>query len=115
MNERLTRALELKLSGLTYAAIGKQLGLSRQRVQQMLRPPKAIYELIRERARYRCEKCGLKTRSGHVHHQKLTEDWNDIPNLRYLCLKCHFYEDGLHSRPRRYAPHPPRKIGNARL
>lgn len=92
MIDRRKTAIELRLKGLTYAQIGEQLGVSRQRVQQMTRPPHAIQLLIRKRANCRCEKCGveLNTGNGHVHHVGGEDyDFNDLENLQYLCISCH--------------------------
>ncbi len=92
--EKRTKALNLRLNdGLSYAAIGEQLGLSRQRIQQLLRPPKAIYDLIWNRAGHQCQDCGIglpaKSGSGCIHHIGSEEDYNDIDNLILLCRSCH--------------------------
>lgn len=87
------RAVELWLKGLTYGEIGMELGVSRQRAQQMIRPTTAIYNLVRARANESCESCGVKLGNGHVHHKttdgKTPEDFNDVSNLMYLCASCH--------------------------
>ncbi len=79
------------MRGLTYSEIGSSLGLSRQRVQQLVRPPAAIYRFVHARAHGRCETCHVHTRSGHVHHKSLndTDNYNDVDNLAYLCVSCH--------------------------
>lgn len=90
---RLARALELRLRGLSYAEVGKQLGVCRQRAQQLLRPPTAVYKSVRLRAKFKCEHCGVDIRGGHVHHRKCVgatpDDYHDIENLEYLCPSCH--------------------------
>lgn len=76
--------------GLSYAAIAKKVGLSRQRVQQIIRPPKPIYDLVKARAKGKCENCGIVVASGHVHHaHNGDKNFNDIANLQYLCPSCH--------------------------
>jgi len=90
---RRVQALQFHLRGLSYTEIGKELGVSRQRAQQLLRPPIAIYHSVRRKAQYKCENCGVRINSGHVHHRKclgLTpDDYNDFGNLQYLCAQCH--------------------------
>lgn len=83
--------LHLRLQGLSYTAIGVQVGLSRQRIQQLLRPPTAIYNLIKQQARGHCAVCDIQVRSGHVHHQDSTngDTYNVLENLIYLCPSCH--------------------------
>ncbi len=83
------RAIELKLKGLTYAEIGKELGFSRQRAQQLVRPPQEIYSYVRSKAKFKCEGCAVRLESGHVHHVDNTENYNDVDNLEYLCAACH--------------------------
>jgi len=86
------------LEGQTYAEIGKALGVSRQRSQQLIRPPTAIRHLVQGRASSKCEGCGIPLRrDGHVHHisSELTADaWNNLDNLRWVCRTCHSF---LHS------------------
>ena len=92
---RRTAAFHLYLQGHTYNEIGLRLGISRQRVQQMVRPPKPLYKAIQERAYNKCEKCGifLKKGVGHVHHIKRLgmelDTINGNGNLQYLCGGCH--------------------------
>ena len=89
MDERKQRAISLKMSGMTYAEVGKELGISRQRAQQLVRPPSAIYRLVKSRANSMCEECGAVVAKGGVHHLNSSENYNDLENLRYLCLRCH--------------------------
>lgn len=81
------------LDGLTYAAIAKKVGLSRQRVQQIVRPPKPIYDAVKARAHGKCESCEIHIQDGHVHHieadGRTVETFNDLHNLLYLCPACH--------------------------
>jgi len=88
LNSR-TQAIELKIKGLTYEEIGKVLGVSRQRAQQLTRPSVEIFNFVKKRAGGKCESCGVRLNSGHVHHLDNTEDYNDIDNLKYLCVSCH--------------------------
>lgn len=87
------RAAELFLRGLSYAAIGREIGVSRQRAQQLVRPPVGVYSLVKSRANGACEKCAVRIDAGHVHHVKggdgFAENFNDIDNLKYLCAICH--------------------------
>src|ERR1700738_165512 len=86
-------ALELWLKGLTYAEIGIEIAVSRQRVQQMVSPPKAIRDRIKARAHDRCEQCEVELEHGHIHHKnargRTADDFNDRSNLEYLCVGCH--------------------------
>jgi len=102
-----SKAIELKLLGYTYAQIGKELGVSRQYAQQLVRPPRAIYELVKARAAGRCEECHDTVQNGHVHHKGGNgEDFNDVPNLTYLCLSCHttIHHQGKIKTPKQEAP-----------
>lgn len=82
---------ELKLDGYTYEYIGEKAGVSRQRIQQILSPPKEIRDYITKKYDGRCSECGLiVNKSGHVHHNKGNgENYNDIENLELLCIGCH--------------------------
>lgn len=83
------------MEGMTYAAAGRVMGISRQRVQQLIRPDAAIFNLIRERAKDACEGCRMRLRvgEGHIHHKKKTctriDRFNKPRNLLYLCRSCH--------------------------
>jgi Zn finger protein HypA/HybF involved in hydrogenase expression len=87
------RAVELFTQGLTYAAIGKDIGVSRQYVQQLVRPPKAIYDTVKSNADGKCEDCGIYVARGHVHHRATKgttpDNFNELRNLEYLCPSCH--------------------------
>ena len=94
------RALVLRLSGATYREIAFVLGISRQRVQQLISPPPAIRNAVVEQAHGKCQSCGEGVGiSGHVHHQGVNgidaEDYNDMPNLVLLCVGCHTIAHGL--------------------
>lgn len=83
--------LALRLEGLTYKAIADKVGLSRQRIQQLLSPPTEIRNIVVARAEGKCQECGILVGdSGHVHHNGDEVDaYNDIANLELLCLSCH--------------------------
>lgn len=83
--------LDYRLSGMTYEAIGKELGVSRQRVQQIISPPEHIRNTIVQRANGKCQRCGvIVDGSGHVHHiGNISENYNDDENLELLCISCH--------------------------
>jgi DNA-binding CsgD family transcriptional regulator len=84
---------DMLLTGLTYREIGEKCGISRQRVEQLLSPPWKLAAFIRSRAAGKCEVCGVILRHGHLHHinnDNLTPDqFNDLVNIKYLCLSCH--------------------------
>ncbi len=96
-------ALLLRLQGLPYSAVGERLGISRQRAQQLVSPPRAIRREVVLRADGRCADCHLIVgKSGHVHHKAsvgaVENNFNDLSNLVLLCPSCHFdahYPDGV--------------------
>jgi len=85
------KMLTLRLQGHTYNHIANLAGISRQRVQQLLSPPKAIRDFVVNKYAGRCDNCSLYIgRRGHVHHKANDgELYNDIENLQLLCLSCH--------------------------
>ena len=90
--------LLLRLDGATYQAIGDVAGISRQRVQQILRPPMALRRTIVAQYNGRCEDCGVRVGlAGHLHHKDLAVElgqWNDVDNLELLCISCHRMRHG---------------------
>lgn len=82
---------KLFAEGHTYAYIAKVVGVSRQRVQQLIKPPIRILNLLRKRSHNKCEHCELPLRlgDGHVHHLTGHADFNRLANLEYLCRSCH--------------------------
>ena len=87
-----TRALELRLSGLTYQEVADKMGISRQRAAQLIAPPKAIRDIVVKNARGICEDCGIGIGpSGHVHHKNATngDTYSELANLQLLCPSCH--------------------------
>ena len=93
MLTRREQAILLRLTGETYQSIAEKLGVSRQRVQEMVVAPKAIARIVRDRANDACQGCGITVpKGGHVHHRgaaALIEEYNDLKNLEYLCASCH--------------------------
>ncbi len=89
--ERQSEILEARFAGLTYAQIARKLGISRQRVQQLISPPPWVRSIVVNRAGGNCQDCGLLVNgSGHVHHKACDgEDYNDVANLVLLCVSCH--------------------------
>ena len=83
--------LRLRLEGETYQSIADKAGVSRQRIQQVISPPKAIRDYIIAKYDGMCAKCGLIVgKPGHVHHNIGNgENYNDIDNLELLCISCH--------------------------
>ncbi len=92
--ERQEAILKARFAGLTYEQIGKMFGVSRQRIQQVISPPPYIRNIVVEQAYGKCQECGIVVNgSGHVHHGScMGEDYNDIENLRLLCISCHRIE-----------------------
>ena len=91
--------LELRLEGRTYQYIADKAGVSRQRIQQIISPPKEIRDFVVNKYSGYCAGCGLYVGiGGHVHHENSDseENYNDIENLRLLCISCHRKK---HSKP----------------
>jgi len=92
-DEKRRQAQLLHVQGLSYTEIGKRMNFSRQHAQQLVRPPKRIYDLIKKRAGGKCENCGIPVSAGHIHHMTVAspslENFNDKRRLRYLCPSCH--------------------------
>jgi hypothetical protein len=84
----------LRAEGLSYAEIGRRLGISRQRVLQITEPPPAISKLVKTRSGFMCENCGIPLKKGgHIHHKNETgKDRNDVENLMHMCPGCHRLE-----------------------
>ncbi len=83
--------LKLKLNGYTYQYIAGQAGVTRQRIQQLLSPPRDIRDFVVKKYKGFCISCGIFVgKSGHIHHNGEEFDtYNDILNLQLLCLSCH--------------------------
>lgn len=90
--ERNHIALLMRLEGYSYKYIGQKLGISRQRVQKIISPPRELRNLLVERMSGKCQECGLYVgKSGHIHHSGNNgeENYNSTENLEFLCLSCH--------------------------
>jgi len=89
--EKRKLALDKRLIGMTYAEIAHDLGISRQRVQQLICPSPPVRQYVFNKAGGHCEECGTKLgTNGHIHHKEGgAEDYNDVLNLELLCLACH--------------------------
>jgi len=91
--------IKLRLDGFTYSEIGRRAGVSRQRIQQIISPPKAIRDFVIRKYNGHCMRCGLYVgKGGHIHHEPPNEeeDYNDIEKLQLLCISCH---RKIHSKP----------------
>lgn len=94
--ERKEIVYKMFAEGHTYQQIAEKFGVSRQRIQQIVRPSQEVYVALRGRAMGRCEECGdFIGDNGHAHHadRNITGHMGDLLILRYLCRKCHFTED----------------------
>lgn len=81
-------ALRLKQEGFTYADIGRHLGISRQRAQQLVSPPKSERSRAIERAEGRCQACGERASKLDFHHSDYKRGADAI-----LCPSCHRIAD----------------------
>jgi len=91
-NSRDGSIVEMKARGMTYDAIAKIMGVTRQRVQQILRPGPLVLFAIKQRARGRCEKCSKPISTGHIHHIRYGIEESNPKNFLYLCPSCHCKE-----------------------
>ena len=84
------RALGLWLKGNTFTQVALAMGLSRQRVHELLTPPPVLRRVTYTLARGECEECGvLVGRNGHYHSEP-GDDYDDFTKpLTLLCLACH--------------------------
>ena len=103
--------LELRLQGFSYQAIGERAGVSRQRIQQLLEPPKAVRTAVVTAADGLCKDCGADIgASGQVHHKDAVnmdgDDYNDFVNLVLLCISCHIITHRLNPGALLYPPGP---------
>jgi hypothetical protein len=92
------RAIALRLSGMAYWEIGKEMEISHQHAQQLCRPADPIRKQLKDRVNGSCERCKIEAPHGHCHHRiskGITEQqYNDPANLEFLCISCHMKEDG---------------------
>lgn len=94
--ERRDAAIAMKVNGKTYREIAVVLGVSRQRVQQIIAPPAQVRHLIFLRCGDICESCGKKAsgKDAHLHHVARIADYNAASNLAHLCNACHRHAHG---------------------
>jgi hypothetical protein len=92
------KARKLKIKGLSYAEIGKRLGVSRQRAQQLVAPTPLARKLARAEMGERCAACGATERKLHLHH----DSYESAPS-RLLCVPCH---RKAHAGTRAVSPQP---------
>lgn len=84
--------LGLRLDGYTYQYIANKANVTRQRIQQVLSPPMEIRDFVAKKYGNRCADCGIYVgKSGHIHHENLDDEerYDNINNLRLLCISCH--------------------------
>lgn len=79
----------MKSNGMTYAQIGESMGISRQRVQQLISPTEKEREQIIQENGRRCHKCGKSKGKLEIHHTDYLKG-----DTIYLCLSCHRKEHG---------------------
>jgi hypothetical protein len=92
MKDQQRQVISLKTQGLTYAAIGQQLGFSRQYAQYLARPDTKTCAAVLSRAQGQCEECHCSLTRGHVHHKRIrceVDEFNSLDNLSYVCASCH--------------------------
>ena len=78
-------SLKCQKANLTYQQIGETLGISRQRVQQLIAPSNIEREQIIAEAEGKCQKCGIYVgKAGHIHHVDYEGNITE-----YLCNSCH--------------------------
>lgn len=81
---RVTIIREMKASGKTYAQIGKQMGVSRQRIQQLIAFSREEREELMARAGKKCEDCGTPYGKLDTHHTDYIKNEGIV-----LCVPCH--------------------------
>ena len=68
----------MRIEGDSYATIAQAADISRQRVQQLIAPPKHVRDLIVKRFNSNCNNCGLNVHdSGHLHHPEDESNYTD--------------------------------------
>jgi DNA-binding transcriptional regulator YiaG len=87
--------IALRLKGWSYTRIAVDLGISRQRVYQLISPLPQIRKALIEADGGQCQECGIDVTvkgAAHVHHLSLdcsSGEYNDLNNLQLLCISCH--------------------------
>jgi uncharacterized protein YlaI len=89
-DKRLSLIVTMLIGGKTYGEISKAFDITRQRVQQIVKPNKETLKCLKERAGNKCEYCGDPLLCGQAHHIKwIADGFNELANLKYLCTSCH--------------------------
>lgn len=84
------RALGMWLTGMTFTDIAKEMGVSRQWVQEMLTPPPALRKATYARAQGKCQVCGMHLGRNAHYHSEPTGPIEDFSKpLVMLCCACH--------------------------
>ena len=83
-------ARSLKTAGKTYQEIGIALGISRQRVQQLVRPTAKEREQIITKCGNKCFICGKENERLDIHHLDYKTNEAIV-----LCISCHRKEHGM--------------------
>ena len=84
------RALAMWLKGMTFTAVARAMGVSRQWVHEMLVPPKDLRQFIYNQAGGKCQDCGVHLgRNGHYHSIDDGPIDDFTKPLILLCLACH--------------------------
>lgn len=82
------------VAGATYREVGSAFGISHQRVQQIVAPPREVRELLAARAAGRCERCDQEKRleAHHIRRGATVEGWDTKERFLSLCRSCHSKE-----------------------
>lgn len=80
--QNIAQARMMKANGKTYLEIGMELGVSRQRAQQLLRVRPATRDT-------RCLRCGCHPGTGRIHYHHLDYKHDVVVPL---CISCHTRE-----------------------
>ncbi|MEK6878478.1 MAG: helix-turn-helix domain-containing protein [Nanoarchaeota archaeon] len=82
--------VKLKIDGLTYAAIARIYGVSRQRIHQIICYKKRYFrKSILNKLKGRCFSCRKKTEKLQGHHLNGDRKNNEENNLFFICIRCH--------------------------
>lgn len=82
----------MRLEGYSFGTIGEHLGVSRQRIHQLLRPNPQTIHTVCLQAKYHCGICGIYISQGDIHSSDIKKELAlDTPpkDLEYLCRPCH--------------------------
>lgn len=87
------RAVVLRLRGVSFNQISRDLGLSRSYLYTLLRPPRHVRAQVASRANNHCEYCGRRCLVGvYKHRNSITVNpstYDSPDNLAYVCAGCH--------------------------